>query len=50
MTGQAALENIAAESCHSTSEILIQNGLSVLNDLRSCGTLLGIYVEDVSKI
>ena len=41
LTGQAALEIVAAESHHPAPEIVIQGGLAVMQDLRKRGALLG---------
>lgn len=45
LTGQAALEMIAAESRHPAPEIVIQGGLAVMQDLRKRGALLGVLCQ-----
>ncbi|MDQ3185933.1 MAG: putative DNA-binding domain-containing protein [Pseudomonadota bacterium] len=44
-TGQAALEIVAAESHHPSSEVVIQGGLSVMRNLQAQGALLGALRE-----
>ncbi len=44
-TGQAALEIIAAESCHPSPEVVIQGGLTVMRDLQARGALLGVLAK-----
>lgn len=44
-TGQAALETIIKESCHPVPEIVMQNGLAILHDLRARGVLLGVKYD-----
>ena len=44
-TGQAALETIIKESCHPVPEIVMQNGLAILHDLRARGVLLGVKCD-----
>ncbi|MGH8763213.1 MAG: HvfC family RiPP maturation protein [Nitrosospira sp.] len=41
-TGWAALEIIAAESCHPSPDVVIQGGLTIMRDLQARGALLGV--------
>lgn len=45
LTGQTALEIIAQESGHPSPEVVVQGGLTVMQDLRRRSALLGVLCE-----
>lgn len=41
LSGHAALEQVADESCHPDRALLVQAGRALLNDLRAQGAIFG---------